>query len=297
MTTPLLRPLDLFAQMVASGSIAECARNLSLSPSAVKRQMQALEARMGHRLFEDDDGSVRLTAAGRKAIEAMQMLADAPAEVVVPAAAEPPIASKRQPVTIAAHPALFAHFQDALNAFEESSGDVAITLDLSVFTAAAAARLLASGQVDIAYIYTLGEPPFETRYVWSEPVALYAGESHWLAQADLVEAAMLAEAAPVMLLPGNGLRPLIDEALAQAGIVTAAAALETDNLFDIMTALREGVGYFAAFGPLARDIGRMEGIRRLPFVQPLPQIDLRQAVRADMRDDPVVASLAEYLFR
>jgi DNA-binding transcriptional LysR family regulator len=74
-------------------------------------------------------------------------------------------------------------------------------------------------------------------------------------------------------------------------------ALETDNLFDIMKAVRNGAGYFAAFGPLARDFGKMEGIRRLPFVDFLPPVEVRQAVRADAREDPVVASLAEYLFR
>jgi hypothetical protein len=41
----------------------------------------------------------------------------------------------------------------------------------------------------------------------------------------------------------------------------------------------------------------MPGIRRLPLVDPLPPVEVRQAVREDVRNDPVVSSLAEYLFR
>jgi hypothetical protein len=72
--------------------------------------------------------------------------------------------------------------------------------------------------------------------------------------------------------------------------------LETDNLFDIMTILREGAGCFAAFGPLARDLGRMTGIRRLALERPLPAIEVRQALRAQPETNPAAVALAEFLF-
>lgn len=305
MVTPTLRQLDIFAQLVASGSLADCARDLDLPVDAVDEELKALEARLGHRLFDQDRGTVRLTAAGRKTVEAMQLLsetspeswAEQQAPLPPPAVAPSPVQPSRRQVTIAAHPAVFSHFQEALNAFEESGSDVAIALELQAHTLGRARPQLISGAVDIAYVYALEEPPAPSRYAWSEPLALYVGDSHPLAALDLVDVTALDGAASVALSPDNDLRPLIEQGLRQAGIGTGRQLLQTDNLLDILQAVRGGSGYFAAFGPLARDFARMEGVRRLPIARPLPQIALYQIVRPGGEDDPIVASLAEYLFR
>jgi DNA-binding transcriptional LysR family regulator len=204
----------------------------------------------------------------------------------------------QQQVTVAAHPSVFGHFQDALTAFEQANPDVSIALELDAFTATRAEPLLASGKVDIVYYYAMGERErFESRYVWSERLSLFIGTRHVLAKKEEVTVDDLMRIRPVLLGSRNGLRPVLDNAMQRAGMDLWEPALETDNLFDIMKAVRNGAGYFAAFGPLARDFGKMEGIRRLPFVDFLPPVEVRQAVRADAREDPVVASLAEYLFR
>ena len=52
MITPTLRQLDIFAQMIASGSVAECARELAMQPSDIEREIDALETRLGHALFD-----------------------------------------------------------------------------------------------------------------------------------------------------------------------------------------------------------------------------------------------------
>ena len=311
MITPTLRQLDIFAQLVASGSLAECARGLDLAVEDVEDELQALEDRLGHRLFEQDHGTVRLTPAGRKTVEAMQRLSETPsagwagtetpaAPVAAPLppliAAEAPEPNRRH-VTIAAHPAVFSHFQEALHAFEETSSDVAISLELEAPTLDRAMPQLVAGTVDIAYVYALDEPPAPVRYVWSEPLALYVGGRHLLAAQDSVEVAMLAGAAHVTLAPANAFRPLIEQGLRRAGIEAGRPLVETDNMLDILEAVRDGRGYFAAFGPLARDFARMEGIRRLPLARPLPQVGLYQIVRPGGEDDPIVTALAEYLFR
>ncbi|CAN5442669.1 hypothetical protein BH10PSE12_BH10PSE12_23510 [soil metagenome] len=208
------------------------------------------------------------------------------------------VATTQQQVTVAAHPSVFGHFQDALTAFEQANPDVAIALELDAFTATRAEPLLASGKVDIVYYYAMGERErFESRYVWSERLSLFIGARHPLAKKDEVSVDDLLRIRPVLLGSRNGLRPVLDNAMQRAGMDLWEPALETDNLFDIMKAVRNGAGYFAAFGPLARDFGKMDGIRRMPFVDFLPPVEVRQAVRDEVRDDPVVASLAEYLFR
>lgn len=204
----------------------------------------------------------------------------------------------QQQVTVAAHPSVFGHFQEALTAFEQANPDVAIALELDAFTAMRAEPLLASGEVDIVYYYAMGERErFESRYVWSESLSIFIGADHRLARLDAITVEDLVGVRPVLLGSRNPLRPILDNAMIRGGVDLWHPALETDNLYDIMTAVRDGKGYFAAFGPLARDFGKMPGIRRLPLVDPLPPVEVRQAVREDVRNDPVVSSLAEYLFR
>ncbi|WP_336970164.1 LysR family transcriptional regulator [Sphingobium aromaticiconvertens] len=327
MDTPSLRQLDIFAQMVASGSIARCARDLGLSIDVVERDMAALEKRLGYRLFDYRAGEAQLTDAGRKTVRAMTLLSekgqdwseDAPAppeqapeaEAVIaspPPAPEPrPVRlvdldpepqDDRQQVMIAAPAPVFSHFQDALTAFEETSNDCVITLDLGVQVADEAGRAMMRGSADITYFYALAEPTaFPSRYAWSEQLSLYLGSDHPLAGLDLVQLSDLNDVDAVGLDPRSGLRRIVEQALEKAGLPQRAPILESDNLFDIMTAVREGAGYFAAFGPLARDFGRMPGIKRVPLATSLPQVEVRQAVRAAMADDPVVSTLAEYLCR
>lgn len=332
MITPTLRQLDIFAQMIASGSVAECARDLDMQQRDVEAEIARLESRLGHRLFDMKGGIATLTDAGHKTVEAMQLLTGTPqeqweethappddeqipenAEVVSEVyAPEPPpgigrgfpkLSPASEPVaaetiTIAAHPAVFSHFQDALSAFEQTNGDVAITLDLDVHSAAQAISSLAAGRADIAYFYALDAPEgWPSRYAWSEQVSLYIGEAHPLASLETVMQEDLEHAAPVALSPSNALRPLIDEALANAGIAAMVPVVETDNIVDIMASVRDGAGYFAAFGSAARDFGRMRGVRRLPLGFPIPSIEVRQAIRDAVQDDSAVGALSEYLFR
>lgn len=364
------RQFEIFAQLVAYGDVHRCAIGLSLSSDTILDELEALEERLGYKLFQQDRGLVSLTPAGRTAIAAMETLSheapdvwtdagesgphdrdtddagapdaplppaaalfgarerdpdasaieesagnDAPEPVALPAAPAPdpvtpkhfrPLPSARgkspdiivQNIVLAAHPAIFAHFQDALTAFEDSSLEVDITLRLEGLDEEQIPALFAQGEADIAYFYTLGEPAnFDSRYAWSERISLYIAADHPLAAQDTVLADDLADVPLVALAPDNMMRHLAEAALARAGLDVSDAAFESDNLYDIMKAVRAGRGYFAAFGPVARDFGKTEGIARLAYAQGLPQVEVRQAVRPDMADNPEVSALAEFLFR
>lgn len=303
MAKPSLRQLDIFAQMVAAGGISRCARDLGLSVEEIAQDIASLEMRLGYRLFEDLPERKRLTPAGRKTAEAMTLLSQdqtadwALDETEAPEASAPPAPQPaRQSITLAAPAPVFGHFQEALAAFEAANDDVAITLDLSIHLADEARNALEQGRVDIAYFYALGEQAgFPSRYGWSEQINLYAGADHPLARRDSVTPEDLRISPTLAMEPHNALRRIIDEALQREGVEMGAPVLETDNMFDIMTILREGAGCFAAFGPLARDLGRMSGIRRLALERPLPAIEVRQAVRP-AEANPAAAALAEFLF-
>lgn len=305
MSSPSLRQLDIFAQMVAAGSAARCAQDLGLDLGEVLDGIAALEMRLGYRLFDDPAGAARLTPAGRKTAQAMMQLgsdtpspagaatAEAPDSPAPPPPAEPP----REGIILAAPAPIFGHFQDALAAFEAANDDIAISIDLHVHSARDAATALARGRADIAYFYALEEPAEPpSRYGWSEPLNLYAGSGHRLARAEMVGRDDIAATPLLAMEPHNGMRQIVDAALARARLPFDAPALESDNMFEIMAALRDGAGCFAAFGPLARDLGRMSGIRRLALDMPLPAIEIRQAVGAGAARKPAVDALAEFLF-
>ena len=152
----------------------------------------------------------------------------------------------------------------SIAAFEAANEDIAITLDLHVQSVTDAAAALREGRAEIAYFYALEEPAgFASRYGWSEPLSLYAGAAHPLAQADSVSREDLAVTPMLALERRNPMRHIIEDALARWRVQLGAPALESDDMFAVMTALRAGKGIFAAFGALARDLGRMDGIERL----------------------------------
>ncbi|MES2175124.1 MAG: LysR family transcriptional regulator [Pseudomonadota bacterium] len=308
MDSPSLRQLDIFAQMVAAGGVVRCADALGVSVDQVLRDLASLEMRLGYRLFEDLDGEARLTPAGRKTAQAMTLLSeDRPAPVEKAALPQPATlfpapptvveGPPRQVITLAAPPPVFGHFQDALAAFEAANEDIAIILDLHVHTAQEAAVALANGRADIAYFYALEEPEdLKSRYGWSEPLNLYADSGHPLARADSVSRDDLSMTPMLSLETRSGMRDIIDAALAKGRVRNVMPLLESDNMFEIIAALRDGAGCFAAFGTLARDLGRMSGIKRLALDMPLPAVEIRQAVAPRAAEKPAVEALAEFLF-
>ncbi|EQB32001.1 LysR family transcriptional regulator [Sphingobium ummariense] len=298
MTTPSLRQLDIFAQLAASGNMVRCAVGLGLSEEQVRRDIRSLEMRLGYRLFAEEGDDVRLTAAGRRTAEALTLL-DMDEPPAPPSPREErlaPTAPARKAIMLAAPAPVFGHLQEALAAFEEANDDIAITLDLTVQTAEEASTALRRNRADIAYFYTLGEPPFPSRYAWSEQISLYAGADHPVARLDSVSRRDLAITPRLAMDRSNGLRRIIDAALEQGGLDAPPPVLETDTLFDIVDALRNGAGTFAAFGPMGRDLGRMAGVRRLALDSPFPPVTVRQAMRPGLEDDAPAHALADYLF-
>lgn len=329
------RQFDIFAQMVASGDMMLCARDLDLPLAIVEAELNKLETRLGYQLFTQSFGTVSLTPAGRKAVSALELLSahasddweNAQVAEVAPqaeaAAADIQDRAKPEPadlsqeeapasrafagetvsapvqnIVLASHPAIFTHFQDALSAFETSNPDVGITLRLEGLTSEQIKPLFDARKADIAYFYVLEAPDaVKSRYAWSERISLFVAADHPLARADAVLADDLANIPYLALQPDNMIRQLSEGALARAGLHCGRAEVENDSLYEIMTLVQKGRGYFATFGAMARDFGKMKNVQRIAYAQGLPQVEVRQAIRPDMENDAAVSALAEFLFR
>ncbi|MGY6535574.1 MAG: LysR family transcriptional regulator [Pararhodobacter sp.] len=69
MATPNLHHLRLFRAVAHDGTLTGAARRLNLSPSALSAQLRALEAALGHDLFERRGRGLLMTEAGRIALD------------------------------------------------------------------------------------------------------------------------------------------------------------------------------------------------------------------------------------
>jgi LysR family transcriptional activator of nhaA len=61
--------LRLFRAVALEGNLTRAAQRIGLSPSSLSAQLKALEARLGHRLFERRGRALELSEAGRIALE------------------------------------------------------------------------------------------------------------------------------------------------------------------------------------------------------------------------------------
>ncbi|MFL6675014.1 MAG: LysR substrate-binding domain-containing protein [Massilia sp.] len=126
-----LPPLDLVRTFVAVGrcmSITEAARELCLVQSAVSRQVQALEAALGYRLFVRGHRSIEFTNEGRRLFRSADSLLEQMGEVV--AALRP--AAARQAVTVSASIGVTALWiLPRLGAFQLAAPDIDVRVAAS----------------------------------------------------------------------------------------------------------------------------------------------------------------------
>jgi molybdenum-dependent DNA-binding transcriptional regulator ModE len=82
------KELELFEQMVATGSMSEAGSKVGVSPSVVSKHISALEDRLGTRLFYRPTVGLELTASGRAyyAATILPKLRKAPASITPSAA-------------------------------------------------------------------------------------------------------------------------------------------------------------------------------------------------------------------
>ncbi|MCE7797466.1 LysR family transcriptional regulator [Sphingobium sufflavum] len=212
-----------------------------------------------------------------------------------PVEAAPPLREK--PITVASHPAILSRFQDKLAAAQEAFPERPIAVDFARFTPEAVAAPLASGRVDIALFYALGEVPGMTSdYLWSESWSLFARADHPLAQADMLTLADCVDMPVILFEDSNPLRALCEACLVKVGLWPAPTVLETDDFAAIATELLEyGEAVFPAFGVTAAQFAARPGLKRLALVEPLPGVQVRRAVGPLSDEDPTVSALAGLL--
>jgi molybdate transport repressor ModE-like protein len=291
-----LRQLEIFAQIVEHGSFRACARQIGVSQVAISDHVRQLEERLGHPLFERvRGGTSRLTPDGERAFlhasKVLRALDALMAEMAVPNPA--PQARK---LVISAHSHILRYFQEPLAQFEEEHPEIHIELDLDIFTADPLGEKIRDGTVDIGFFYALEGPALmESTLMWHEPLGFFVARDHILAQQEHVSPADLLNFPIIRHGPRNALRLLIDEAMEQAGLSRCAVATESDNYGQILTSLRNGLGFSCMFESSADELTRFGGLKRVAFDGDIPAIEVRRIVGPGWSKDPILAKLLAVL--
>lgn len=232
------RHLMYFRAVAHEGGLTRAAARLRLSQSALSVQIRALEARLGHALFERVGRGLRLTEAGRLALDAADSI-DAAGEDLAAALAGRDFA--RPALRVGALATLSRNFQlDFLRtALARAEGRI-------VLRSGGAADLLAelaALKLDVVLLNRApergGAAPFVVHRLAQQRVALVGLRRRVGRRASAAE---LLAREPVVL-PGSdsGVRMAFDALTERLGVAPRIAA-EVDDMAMMRLLAREGVG-------------------------------------------------------
>lgn len=250
MTTLNYHHLRYFTAVAQAGTLTKAAKRLNVSPSAVSVQLQALEARLGHDLFDRQGRGLVLTEAGRLVLERAEAIFDAGQELV--SAVKGLDAAKRTTVRVGAMATLSRNFQVTFLKPLVGRSDARIVIRSGSIRELL--NLLDAHHIDIVLTNTL--PPRDETTAWTphlladQPISLVgrplgrgkrAGIRHLLETAPLI--------VPTM---ENHIRGEFDAFVERLG-VTPLIAAEVDDMAMVRLLAREGLGMAIAPPIVVRD--------------------------------------------
>src|ERR1700722_6311972 len=267
-----LRLLSHVVEVARTGSIRKAAEQLNLTPSAMNRRIQDLEAEVGTPLFERRPRGVKLTTAGEMFVRyARSQMADAER---MKAQVEDLRGLRRGPVLMACSQALALDFlASRVASFQKQHPRV--TFDLKTIDHERALAALAAYEVDLALIFRPSMRP-TLRVIASIPQRLVAivRADHPLAKKKTVR---LSECAPYpAALPDRTLsgRQILDEVTARRDL--NLNMLAESNSFEMLRGLVfrcNMISFQIEIGAPSGDLGM--GLIGCPVdVRDLPTADL-----------------------
>jgi DNA-binding transcriptional LysR family regulator len=236
-----IRSLRLFRQIILSGSLAQAASTLNMSPSAASRQLSLLEAEVGLTLFLREKRQLELTAEGslfyRQIAHVLSGLEEIPA-----ISREIRERSHERLSLVTAAPIALGLVSPALGRMQGSGEPYDCTLnvenrfDIESKVAARSYNLgVISMPVENAIVDLEIEPILESRLV----AAIPAG--HPLAALDEITVDRLAREELVVLRAGQRWRERLDDLLTAAGRLPRIA-VETSSTVVAIQLVAEGLG-------------------------------------------------------
>ena len=278
-----LHHLRLFRAVALDGTLTGAARRLNLSQSALSTQLRALEASLGHDLFERRGRGLVLTEAGHIALDHAEAIFRTADDLT---ATLRQTGQGRQALRVGALATLSRNFQLQFLAPVIGRADVEVVLR----SGSLAELLRGLDALALDVVLTNLAPPGDAASPWlihhlaEQPVSLI-GTPARIGSGPRPLARLLAEEPLILPTGDTALRAAIDAMLARLGITPLVAA-EADDMAMLRLLVREDAG-LAVLPPivvrdeiaagLLREAARLDGIsesflavtRRRRFGNPL----------------------------
>jgi DNA-binding transcriptional LysR family regulator len=217
-----LRQLEYFVAVAEEANFTRAAERVHISQSGVSAQVRALEAELGAELFDRSARTARLTAAGTAALTHARQALDAAGALRQAVDDVNGLVRGRLTVGMVTGCEVTPLF-DALAEFHRAHP--AIEIALQEDNSDRLVENVRSGTADIALVGVSAEPPdgLDAQVIVSEGLVALVPDGHPLAGRTSATLAELT-AYPIVSLPlGTGIRSVLDQACAQAGLAREIA--------------------------------------------------------------------------
>lgn len=262
-----LHHLRLFRAVATEGTLTGAAQRLNLSQSALSTQIKALEATLGHALFERRGRGLVMTEAGRIALDHAEAIFRT-AEDLTATLRE--VGRSRRALRVGALATLSRNFQMQFLRPLIGRADVDVVLQSGSQSELLRALDALALDVVLTNLTPAREPgsPWLVHRLAEQPVSL-VGTPARLGPAVRPLAAVLAEEPLVLPGPGTALRAAFDALAARLDLLPTIAA-EADDMAMLRLLAREDAGVAVLPSIVVQDelasgtlveAGRLEGMR------------------------------------
>ena len=288
------RQLEVFAQVVESGTFRGAAERLAISQVSVSSHVSALEGLLGTPVFQRKRGATAgLTASGEAIYRRAKQLLRARADLLSTYAPSTD-AGARSKLRIAAHGYIAERFSRRLAAFVSSHPEIEIELERRPFEGVL--KGMQTPDIEVGFFLSRGPvPEIDSVRAWQEDLALYVGCRHPFANRDVVSASELAQF-PFYYLPERShLRGQMDSVLGELEIRNCPTALVSDDHVLIAESLCDGRSFACLFAHGMEALLDSGVLKKLHLPHPLPAFDVRYAVRGPFQHDRATHLLVDCL--
>jgi DNA-binding transcriptional LysR family regulator len=236
-----VRQLEHFIAVAEEHSFTRAAQRLSYVQSALSVSIQSLERDLGLRLFDRDTHRVALTDAGEALLPSVRRTLASVEQTRDVAAALKGVVRGTMRIGLMQSfgfldvPALLGHFH-------RLHPDVEIEIRPSPGGSAVLVEELRRATLDIAFVAVTGDPPgLRTTELGVEELHLVGAEGLLPPHAAPIELSELSDATFVDFPTGWGVRTVVDQALAAAG-VSRRVTIEVADVSTYVQLLEAGLG-------------------------------------------------------
>jgi LysR family cyn operon transcriptional activator len=232
--------LRTFRAVAETLNFTRAAERLHLTQSAVSHQIKALEEELGEPLFIRAKRGVKLSQAGKLALEHVERILDEAAalrECVAGRASAP-----QGRVRVAAATQAFVYlFAPLFESFMDSHPGVDLAFRTTVSTEQTVADIL-NGAADVGFAsLAVYSPNLQVTKIFDDELVLIVGREHRLAKKRAVTAAEIEGERFILFERGASIRRSTDQFFAEVG-VRPELALESNDTYFVKRMIERGVG-------------------------------------------------------